>query len=169
MTPLTDEIISVKSCKSLEDYNFIEACMNSEEFGKFIGERLNHVNQNYYLLKKDEKYVGCFSLNIDNSLGVSICAPNIYISNRAYSLHGLFKVVSYIMNECDVDKISIRVYGFNKKFISLLKKLSIHCEGVLKYSHVHGNVLTDMHLFSILKSELKSHSIKLNERYNKKC
>ena len=167
MIPPTDEIIDVHRCSSQEDNEFLMECTKSEEFNKFIGTNLNFLGKDCYILTQNDKYIGFFSMDIDKSLGISICKPDIYISNRIYSLHALFKVVSYIFNNSDTHKITILVYSNNGRFISVLKKLSIHCEGILECNHLFENEPLDVHLFSILKSEIKNLSFLVNKRFSK--
>jgi RimJ/RimL family protein N-acetyltransferase len=81
---------------------------------------------------------------------ISIILDN-YIDNRADDV--INKIVEYGFNELELNKIYNEVYEYDQAKMKALLKNNFQLDGILREDHLKNDVLINIYVYSVLKSE----------------
>lgn len=135
---------------------------NLNDTREFVGFILGSQNSKSYMIetKEDNKTVGIVSLiNINNKDRSAECI--IDIGEKAAWGKGIGQasfnmVMNYAFNELNFHRLTLRVFSFNERAISLYKKLGFKEEGIMREAFYRSGEWHDIHIMGILKKEYQS-------------
>ena len=130
-----------------------------KETENFIGFITSSKNSKSYIieLKEGNRPVGIISMiNINTKDRSAECIIDIgekdvwgqSIGKEAFSL-----MMAYAFNELNFHRLSLQVFSFNKRAISLYEKLGFKEEGVMREAFYRFGKWHDVHMMGILKKE----------------
>ncbi|NKC60610.1 GNAT family N-acetyltransferase [Vagococcus fluvialis] len=132
------------------------------ETEKFIGFITESPNGKSYMIetKEDHQTVGIISLiDINHKDRSAECIIDIGekekwgqgIGRDAFEL-----LLNYAFNELNFHRLSLRVFSFNRRAITLYKKLGFKEEGVMREAFYRSGQWHDIHVMGVLKREYMS-------------
>lgn len=149
--------VTIHKVKSNEDIKFIQECIERDDFKKYIDPNMNSIKLKEYFILCDNRneYIGIFCSNIATETGIRRAYPNLYLYRRMtrLSLTSMQAVVKYLFEVEKVDKIICLVYSINKPMASIMNRGPFYLEGELKYSYKYNDIITNLLVYSMLKTE----------------
>jgi RimJ/RimL family protein N-acetyltransferase len=105
---------------------------------------------------KDNNPIGFIALNNINYIH-KICALGIVIGvqeaqGKGFGEEALRLIIGYAFNTLNLNKISVEVVAFNKKALSIYKKLGFIEEGRLKQQFYADGVYSDVIMMAVFKN-----------------
>lgn len=130
-----------------------------EDTKQFIGFITGSKNSKSYMIetKKELRTVGIVSLiDINHKDRSAECIIDIGekdawgqgIGRDAFSL-----IMNYAFNELNFHRLTLRVFSFNKRAISLYEKLGFKEEGIMREAFYRSGTWHDIHVMGILKKD----------------
>ncbi|MBS4535684.1 GNAT family N-acetyltransferase [Clostridium sp. D2Q-14] len=150
-------MLKIRAYNPDKDSLFVEGMIESEEYDMNINystlKKTFNRDSIYVLEYKDRKYGFCEYYEVDDlnknlSLNIIFTRFNKYINGKF-----ILEIIRKIFREDDYNKLIIKVREENKRMLRILQKNNIHCEGVISNIKTKDNVLTNIYIYSILRSE----------------
>ncbi len=107
-------------------------------------------------LKADEAYIGgCGIMNIDGknrvaTVGIFLGKP---YCGKGYGTDAMRVLVNFCFQEVNLHKVSLNVYGFNKRAVRSYEKVGFRTEGVLREEIFRVGQYHDKIMMGMLRSE----------------
>ncbi|MCD6580005.1 GNAT family N-acetyltransferase [bacterium] len=161
----------------LNDASIFGKWFNDPEIRKYISNRfpyslfieeelIKNINseKNVFLViceKKSKKAIGNMSININwvnRRAMLGIIIGEIEFQNKGYGKEAMVLMLDYAFSELNLHKIVLEVYDFNKKALSLYKKLGFKREGHFKKHSFKEGKYMDLTYMGLLEKEWQKYS-----------
>ena len=113
------------------DFNFVQKCLNVRDFILNISEEIDTHSDMLIIRHNKKSYIGIFIPSIHIISDMKHSRPIIYLL-KAYRIHSsisLCKIVKYLFENEEVDRIFIQVFSHNTMMLNCMKNLGIAYRG----------------------------------------
>ncbi len=136
-----------------------------ELFVSTLDEHRFHLeNENYILFSmysKQEEMVGYAMVQLDFLSKTFQLRRIAFIKkDKGYGRSALSALIKYCFDELDLNRFYLDVYPRNKRAIFLYEDLGLIWEGTLRENYCYEGVFLDQRLYSMLKSEYATNSLR---------
>lgn len=140
----------------IKNVSYNQTDITKEEQQIWYSHLKDNPTQIHWIISVDDKNIGYSCLKGIDLRNKRVEFASLYIGEEDYLLSGLgasaeYKVLEYIYNEFDVNKVFCEVLSFNKKVIQLHKRFGFVEEGILKNHYFINNKFEDVHLLALFR------------------
>ncbi|WP_128331185.1 UDP-4-amino-4,6-dideoxy-N-acetyl-beta-L-altrosamine N-acetyltransferase [Apibacter sp. HY039] len=153
-----EQIRKWRNSDLIKNVSYNRAYISQENQKLWFSNLENNKSQIHWIITNNLKSVGYACLkNIDYNNHRCEFA-SLYIGETEYLHSGIgaiveFKILNYIFEDLEMNKVSCEVLSFNKKVIQLHKRFGFITEGILKEQYILDNQFENVHLLALFKKD----------------